>query len=153
MRRVDMICSTWIKSLVSVSFARRSLFAKIVLHRIISIVRFLTVQCNWDRSINRDDDTKRFPLSARHVTGFVYVTSSRRLLMTVPFFPITGEMDEVIAFWAVSHIDWSRIWIVYKNTENATAVWCWTSPLRNLLDSSFLLNIHSSPDEFKQWVI
>ena len=98
MRRVDIICSTWIKSLVSVSFARRSRFTKIVLHRIIPIVRFLTAQCNLDRSINLDDDEKRSPLSVRHVAGFVYVTSTRRRLMTVPFFPIMGEMDEVIAF-------------------------------------------------------
>ena len=108
MRRADMICSTWIKTLGSVSFAHRSLFTKIVLHRIISIVRFLTVQCNLDRSINRDDDEKRSPLIVRHVEGFVYVTICRRRLMKVPFPPITREMEEVIAFWAVSCIDWSR---------------------------------------------
>ena len=93
-----MICSTWIKSLGSVSFAHRSLITKIVLHRIISIVRFLTVQCDLDRSINRDDDEKRSPLSARHVAGFVYVTISQRRLMTVPFRQLTIEMEEVIAF-------------------------------------------------------
>ena len=91
MRRVDMICSTWIKSLVSVSFARRSLFTKIVLHGIISIVRFLTVQRKLDRLINRDDDEKLSPLSARHVAGFVFVTINRRRLMTVPFLPKKGE--------------------------------------------------------------
>ena len=91
MRRVDIICSTWIKSLGSVSFARRFLFTKIVLHGIISIVRFLTEQCNLDRLINRDDDEKRSPLSARRVVGFVYVTISRRRLMTVPFLPKKGE--------------------------------------------------------------
>ena len=91
MHRVDMICSTWIKSLVSVSFARRSLFTKIVLHGIISIVRFLTMQRKLDRLKNRDDDEKRSPLSVRDVAGFVFVTISRRRLMTVPFLPKKGE--------------------------------------------------------------
>ena len=119
MRRVDVICPTWIKSLGSVRFAHRSLFTKIVLHRIISIVRFLTVQCNLDRLINRDDDTKRSPLSARHVAGFVYLAISRRRLMTVPFFPITGEVEEVIAFWADSYIDWSK-----SEQHKETWIWC-----------------------------
>ena len=99
-------------------FVRRPHFSKIVLHRIISIVRFLTVQYNLDRLINRDDDEKRFPLSVRHVAGFVYVTSSRRRLMTVPFLPITREMEEVIAFWAVSPFDWSKIWRLNFNCEH-----------------------------------
>lgn len=59
---------------------------------------FLTVQCNLDRLINRDDDEKRSPLIVRHVEGFVYVTISRWRSMKVPFLPITREMEEVIAF-------------------------------------------------------
>ena len=99
-------------------FVRRPRFSKIVLHGIISIVRFLTVQCKLDRLINRHDDEKRYPLSARHVAGFVYVTSSRRRLRTVPFLPITREMEEVIAFWAVSPFDWSKIWRLNLNCEH-----------------------------------
>ena len=65
-------------------FVRKSLSVKIVLYRIISIVRFLTVQHNLDRLKNRDDDAKRSPLSAKHVAGFVFVTIDQRRLMTVP---------------------------------------------------------------------
>ena len=43
------------------------------------------MQCNLDRLINRDDDAKRSPLSAKHVAGFVFVTIGRRQLMTVLF--------------------------------------------------------------------
>ena len=59
--------------------------------------------------------TRSVLLIARQVEGFVYVTRSRRRLMTVPFLFITREMEEVIAFWAVSCIDWSRSEVTVMN--------------------------------------
>ena len=71
-------------------FVRTTLITKIVLYRIISIVRMATVQCKLDRLINRDDDAKRSPLSAKHVASLVFVTNDWRRLMTVPSPPLGG---------------------------------------------------------------
>ena len=71
-------------------FVRTTLITKIVLYRIISIVRMSTVQCKLDRLINRDDDAKRSPLSAKHVASLVFVTKDWRRLMTVPSPPPGG---------------------------------------------------------------
>ena len=45
---------------------------KTVLTRIISIVRVPSLYPNKDNIINRDDDAKRSPLSAKHVADFVF---------------------------------------------------------------------------------
>ena len=74
------------------------LFFKIVLFRIISIVRFLTVQCTLGRLINRDDDAKRSPLSAKHVAGYVYVTLGRWTIDDRSVSSVNRATEEVIAF-------------------------------------------------------
>ena len=67
------------------------LFSKTVLTRIISTVRVPSLYPNKDNSINRDDDAKRSPLSAKHVAGVAFMASGRRRLMTVPFPSLVGN--------------------------------------------------------------
>ena len=76
-------------------------FYKTVLTRIISIVRVPSLYPNKDNSINRDDDAKRSPLSAKHVAGFAFMAIGQRRLMTITFPPLVGELEEVMIFWAV----------------------------------------------------
>ena len=63
---------------------------KTVLTRIISIVRVPSLYPNKDNPINRDDDAKRSPLSAKHVDDFAFMAIGRWRLMTVPFPPSAG---------------------------------------------------------------
>ena len=74
-----------------ITILRDSLLSKTVLTRIISIVRVPSLYPNKDNSINRDDDAKRSPLSAKHVVGFAFMAVGRRRLMTVPFPPLVGN--------------------------------------------------------------
>ena len=63
---------------------------KTVLTRIISIVRVPSLYPNKDNPINRDDDAKRSPLSAKHVDDFAFTASGRWRLMIVPVPPSVG---------------------------------------------------------------
>ena len=67
-----------------------SIADKTVLTRIISIVRVPSLYPNKDNPINRDDDAKRSPLSAKHVDDFAFTASGRWRLMTVPLPPLAG---------------------------------------------------------------
>ena len=61
-------------------------------------MRISTVQCNLDDLINRDDDAKRSPLSAKHVAGYVFVTLDRCAIDDRSVSSCKGRMEEVIAF-------------------------------------------------------
>ena len=67
-----------------------SIAGKTVLTRIISIVRVPSLYPNKGNPINRDDDAKRSPLSAKHVDDIAFAASGRWRLMTVPLPPLAG---------------------------------------------------------------
>ena len=74
---------------------------KTVLTRIISTVRVPSLYPNKDNTINRDDDAKRSPLSAKHVAGFVFHGNRSAAIDDRSISSFRGELEEVIAFWAV----------------------------------------------------
>ena len=74
---------------------------KTVLTRIISIVRVPSLYPNKDNTINRDDDAKRSPLSAKHVADFVFHGKRSAAIDDRSFSSYSGDLEEVIAFWAV----------------------------------------------------
>ena len=74
---------------------------KTVLTRIISIERVPSLYPNKDNTINRDDDAKRSPLSAKHVADFVFHGNRSATIDDRSFSSFSEELDEVIAFWAV----------------------------------------------------
>ena len=73
-------------------------YVKTVLTRIISIVRVLSLHPNKDNTINRDDDAKRSPLSAKHVAGFVFHGNRSATIDDRSISSFSGELEEVIAF-------------------------------------------------------
>ena len=74
----------------NLSFQETAFSFKTVLTRIISIVRVPSLYPNKDNPINRDDDAKRSPLSAKHVDDFAFTASGHWRLMTVPLPPLAG---------------------------------------------------------------
>ena len=71
---------------------------KTVLTRIISIVRVPSLYPNKDNTINRDDDAKRSPLSAKHVADLVFHGNRSATIDDRSFSSVSGELEEVIAF-------------------------------------------------------
>ena len=71
---------------------------KTVLTRIISIVRVPSLYPNKDNTINRDDDAKRSPLSAKHVADFVFHGNWSAMIDDRSFSSFSGELEKVIAF-------------------------------------------------------
>ena len=74
---------------------------KTVLTRIISIVRVPSLNLNKDNTINRDEDAKRSPLSAKRVADFVFHGNPSAAIDDRSFSSFSEELEEVIAFWAV----------------------------------------------------
>ena len=72
--------------------------SKTVLTRIISIVRVSSLYPNKDNTINRDDDAKRSPLSAKHVPDFVFHGNRSVAIDDRSFSSFNGDLEEVIAF-------------------------------------------------------
>ena len=77
---------------------------KTVLTRIISIVRVPSLYPNKDNTINRDDDAKRSPLSAKHVADFVFQGNRSAAIDDRSFSSFSEDLEEVIAFWAVDFL-------------------------------------------------
>ena len=71
---------------------------KTVLTRIISIVRVPSLHPNKDNTINRDDDAKRSPLSAKHVADFVSRGNGSATIDDRSSPSFSEELEEVIAF-------------------------------------------------------
>jgi len=58
---------------------------------------------NKDNTINRDDDAKRSPLSAKHVADFVFHGKWSAAIDDRSSSSISEELEEVIAFRAVDY--------------------------------------------------
>ena len=99
------MCPTCVKNFRLTSSSGYPANVKTVLTRIISIVRVPSLYPNKDNTINRDDDAKRSPLSVKHVVDFVFQGNRFATIDDRSFASFSGELDEVIVFWAVEFLN------------------------------------------------